>query len=61
MRPNSAILDNFYIAQNIFNGVTDAAYSTYHKKIWPTLGNGKFGFFGPLLPLLTYIEIKTHM
>ena len=46
-------LDNFYIFKKIFNYATDAASSKLHKKNLPTLGNGKFGCFGPPITLLT--------
>ena len=37
----------------IFDDATDEASSTHHKKVCPTLGNSKFDFFGPPIPLLT--------
>ena len=45
----------------IFWSYFDAASSTHHKKTCPTLGKGKFRFFGHLIPVLTQNEIKTHM
>ena len=50
-------LNNGFIFWKFF----DAASSTHHKKTCPTLGKGKFRFFGPLIPVLTQNEIKTHM
>ena len=54
-------LDNFYIFWKIFDDATDVTSSTCHKKICLTVGKGKFGFFGPPIPLLKQREIKTHM
>ena len=46
-------LDNSFIFWKFFGDATDAVPSTHHKKIFPTLGKGKFGFIGPLMPALT--------
>ena len=54
-------LDNCFIFESFFDDVTDAAPSTHHKKICPTLGKGKFGFLGPPIPAWTWNEIKAHM
>ena len=46
-------LDNFNILKKNLYDVTDAGSSTRHKKNCPTLGNNKFGFIVPPVPLLT--------
>ena len=51
-------LDNFYIFRKFFDDATDATSSMCHKKNCPTVGKGKFGFFGPPIPLLKQSEIK---
>ena len=46
-------LGNDFVFWMFFDDATDVASSTHRKKNWPTLGKGKFGFFGPPIPVLT--------
>ena len=46
-------LDNFYTFKNIFNDAADAVIKNESIiKVCPTLGNGKFDFFGFPIPFL---------
>lgn len=45
-------LDNFYTFKKNSNDAADATSSMHNKKNYQTLGNGKFDFFGPPIPLL---------
>ena len=53
MGSNNAMFGYFLSFWKNISDATDAASSTRHKKICPTLRNGKFGFFGPSISLPT--------
>ena len=50
-------LNSFHIFLKNFNDTTDAVFSKHQKK-FAQKPNGKLGFFGPHIPLLTWNEIK---
>ena len=61
MRPINAMFGKWFHFLNDFDDATDEASSTHYEKVYPTLWNSKFGFFGPSIPLFTQNEIKIHM
>ena len=53
MRPINAMFGKWFHFLNDFDDATDEASSTHYEKVYPTLWNSKFGFFGPSIPLFT--------